>query len=163
MIPIDVKIESLIHRSFVDFRKNRELNILSFQLNRFSESGFQFKMLDSIKGEVNDLIQLAEYYDPIQSDQEGFESFIKEEKLAALRLLKFNKAAELAEIENILDIPNQKTTARPVDPKPLKLVMYYSVFLRGKDVYILIDTNYHQFHWALRILIRSLRAKKGNN
>ena len=157
MIPIDVKIESLIHRSFIDFRKNREMDVLSSQLKRFSESGFQFKMVDSIKGEVNELIQLAEYYDLIHADQEGFVSFIKEEKLAALRLLKFNKAAELADIENILDIPNQKTTATPVGLKPLNLVMYYCVFLRGKDVYILIDTNYHQFHWALRLLIRSFK------
>jgi len=162
MIPIDIKFESLIHRSFIDFQKVQNLDVLTDQLKRYSLSGFRFKMIDSIKGEVDDLIQLAESSNSVDPGQEGFASFIKREKLAALRLLKFNKAAELVEVENALDIPNQKTTATPVPLKPVNLRMYYCLFLKGKEAYLLIDTNYHQYHWALKRLIRSLKTTEEN-
>lgn len=163
MIANDLKIESLIHRNFVDFRRDGRLDSLGQQLSSLYHSGYQLKFVDAIKGDVDGLIKLAE--SPVQADpeQEESASFIKQEKLAALRLLKFNCAAELASIENALDLPNQKTTATPVRLKPYTLKLYYCVFLKEKDFFILIDTNYHQFHWSLKRLIRSLITNKESN
>lgn len=159
MIPIDIKIESLIHRSFVDFQKVQNINTLAGQLKRYAQAGYGFRLLDSIKGEVNDLITMVESRQPVHPGREEFRPFIKAEKLAALRLLKFNSAAELAELERILDLPNQLTTATPPSLKPVNLILFYGVFIKGGHLYLFIDTNYHQFHWALKKLIRSLRTK----
>lgn len=159
MIPIDVKIESLIHRGFVDFQKVQNIDTLAGQLKRYARAGYGFRLLDSVKGEVNDLITMVESGETVDPAQEEFGPFIKAEKLAALRLLKFNSAAELAEVERILDLPNQLTTTTPPSLKPVNLIMFYGVFIKGGHLYLLIDTNYYQFHWALKKLIRSLRTK----
>ncbi len=127
MIAIDVKIESLLHRGFLDFQKKSDINSLSTQLNRYAQAGYHFKLIDSVKGEVNDLIRMVESRQAIDPDQQEFVSFIKSEKLAALRLLKFNSTAELAEVERNLDLPNQLTTARPTPLKPINLIMYYNL------------------------------------
>jgi len=162
MIPIDVKIESLIHRSFVDFEREQKIEPLIRQFIRYDHEGFQFKFIDTIKGECNNLIRTANSRHPMGPEREGFRAFIKAEKLAALRLLKFNSAAALAEIETNLDLANQKTTAAPIRLKPIIPILYYGVFLKGKDVYILLDTNHYQFHWTLKTFIKSLRTKKEN-
>ena len=159
MIAIDVKIESLIHRGFVDFQKVQSIDTLAGQIKQYAQAGYGFRLLDSIKGEVNDLITVVESGNPVDPAQVEFEPFIKAEKLAALRLLKFNSAAELAELERILDLPNQPTTATAPRLKPVNLILFYSVFIKGGHLYLFIDTNYHQFHWALKKLIRSLRTK----
>ena len=159
MIPIETRIESLIHQSFLDFREQAKLDALTRLLHRLAHASYTFKQLSAIKGEVDELISLAEYPGQTSPDEEGFPAFIHAEKMAALRLLKFNEAAELSRKEEILDLPRQKTTATSFRLKPYTLKLYYCVIRKNRDFYILIDTNFHQFHWALNRVIKSIDNK----
>ena len=162
MIPFDIKIESLIHCSFVDFHRESNINPLIEQLMRYHQAGYQYKMIETLTGDVNKVIHTAKSPGSMNPDHEDFLPFIKAEKLAALRLLDFNAATGLATIERTLK-PNPKTTRQPIKLPPIHLILYYCIFVKGKDIFILIDTNYKQYHWELRKFFRSLLKQKKRN
>ena len=163
MIPIDVKIESVLHAGFFEFYRNANTELLASQLLKYHQAGYRFKMIEVLKGDVNEVIKTAELSEPMDPDCYEYLPFVKAEKLAALRLLDFNTAAELAGIEGIMDNPNPKTTRPSVKPPSKHPVLYYCVFIKGKDIYILLDTNYKQYHWELRRLFKSFRSRRDNN
>jgi hypothetical protein len=160
MIPIDIKIESLIHRSFIDFHRKSNVNVLIEQFMRYHQAGYQYKMIEILKGDVNEVILTAESSKSMNSDNENFLPFIRAEKLAALRLLDFNAVSGLATIERTLDNPNPKTTRQPMKLLVIHHILYFCVFVKGKDIFILIDTNYKQYHYELRKFFRSLLKQK---
>lgn len=163
MIPIDVKIESVLHAGFFEFYRKANTKLLASHLLKYHRAGYQYKMIEVLKGEVNDVIKTAELPEPLDPDCDDYWAFIRAEKLAALRLLDFNAAAELARIEKILDNPNPKTTRPSVKSPSIHPVLYYCVFIKGKDIFILLDTNYKQYHWELRRLFKSFRSRRENN
>ena len=163
MIPIDVKIESQLHAGFTEFYLRANTEMLASQLLKYHQAGHRFKMIEVLKGEVNEVIKTAELPEPLDPDCDDYGPFIRAEKLAALRLLDFNAAAELARIEKILDNPNPKTTRPSAKPPAIHPVMYYCVFIKGKDIFIILDTNYKQYHWELRRLFKSFRSRRENN
>ena len=156
---IDKKIESLFRGSFIDLDFESSLNALKEQLTIYHQAGYQYKMVETLIGDVNDLIQMVELPEQMNPEQASFLPFIEAEKLAALRLLDFNAAAGLAGIEKILDSSNQKTTRLPIKIPAISLKMYYFVFIKGKDIYIQIDTNYKQYKWELQKFFKSLKTQ----
>ncbi len=160
MIPLDIRIESMLHRSFIDFYREENVEVTKNQLQNYHRAGYRYKIIDALQGDVNDLIQTAESPLNMNPDRPDYSPFIKAEKLAALRLLDFNSAAELAKIDTILRNPNPKTTLKPMKLPTIQLIMYYCVFIKGKDIYIQIDTNYKQYKWELQKFFRSLKKQE---
>lgn len=163
MIPLYTRIESMLHRSFIDFFREGNIEVLKNQLLIYHRTGYKYKIIEAIHGDVNDLIQTAESPVNMNPDRHDYSPFVKAEKLAALRLLEFDAAAELARIDKVLVNQNPKTTRPQMKLPTIQLIMYYCVFIKGKDIYILIDTNYKQYKWELRKFFRSLNNKRNNN
>jgi len=53
--------------------------------------------------------------------------------------------------------PNPKTTRSQINLPAIELIMFYCVFVKGKNIFIYLDTNYKQFQWELDKFFRTLK------
>jgi hypothetical protein len=72
-------------------------------------------------------------------------------------------AAELAGIENEPDNPNPKTTRPPAMVSAIQPIMYYCVFIQGKEISIHMDANYKQYRCEVHKFLESLKSMRDVN